>query len=106
MDSDNDHENKDFLYDPKFSIKKAKISKVLKMPKVSKGKEKNGGKVGRPKKNVGGRPRKKSIDEKVELVKTQCGKHSIPKMALMLDIPQRSLYSRLKEEALHFRKKF
>ena len=53
MDSDNDHENKDFLYDPKFPIKKAKISKVLKMPKVSKGKEKSGGKVGRPKKKWG-----------------------------------------------------
>ena len=105
MDSDNDCGNKDFLYDPKFPIKKANISKVLKMPKVPKGKEKSGGKVGRPKKNVGGRPRKKSIDEKVELVKTQCGRHNIPKMALMLDIPQRSLHSRIKEEGITFSKK-
>ena len=33
MDSDNDYGNKDFLYDPKFPIKKTKISKVLKVPK-------------------------------------------------------------------------
>ena len=102
MDSDNDHENKDFLYDPKFPIKKAKISKVL---KVSKGKEKSGGKVGRPKKNVGGGPRKKSITEKVELVKTQCGRHKIPKIALMLDIPYQSLHSRIKEDGITFSKK-
>merc|ERR1712051_464297 len=61
MDSDNDYGTKDFLYDPKFPIKKTNISKVLKVPK---GKEKSGGKVGRPNKKVGGRPRKKSNDEK------------------------------------------
>ena len=105
MDSDNDYGTKDFLYDPKFPIKKAKISKMLKVPKVQKGKKKSGGKVGRPKKNVGGRPRKKSIDEKVELVKTQCGRHKIPKMAMMLDIPQKSLHSRIKEEGITFSKK-
>ena len=31
MDSDNDYGTKDFLYDPKFPIKKTKISKMLKV---------------------------------------------------------------------------
>ena len=105
MDSDNDCGNKDFLYDPKFPIKKAKILKGLEMPKVPKGKEKSEGKVGRPKKNVGGRRRKKSNDEKVELVKTQCGRHTIPKIALMLDIPFQTLHSRIKKEGIKFSKK-
>ena len=72
-------------------IKKCKISNV------PKGKKKNGVKTVRP--------RKQSIDEEFELVKQQCGRHKIPRMAMMLSIPKSSIDARIKEEGITFSKK-
>ena len=73
-------------------IKKRKNTKVTK-----EGKKKTGIKT------VG--PRKGSNDEKFELVKHQCGQHSIPRMAMMLSIPKSSLHTRINEEGITFSKR-
>ena len=49
--------------------------------------------------------RKKINDEKFELVKSQCGRHKIYSMALMLNINSNKLIRRIKKEGIKFSEK-
>ena len=80
---------------PKKKVKKAKVDKI-----------KNGGKNNEkfpPEKNKGGRPTKN--DDKLELVRNQCGRHNLSSMALMFNMAKGSLCSKLKAEGIEYKKK-
>ena len=101
--------SKEYLDDSKVLKKKSKELQGLEEKKKEGGKRKsiNNENI-KPNNNRSGRrnkSRKNSIDAKFELVKNQCGRHSIASMARMLDTHSGRLKLKIREEGIIFSKK-
>ena len=106
----NEYDTKDFFHHSFVSegnVEKRKVpKKKVKKPKAKGEKIKNGGKDNEKfpqEKNRGGRPTKN--DDKLELVRNQCGRHNLSSMALMFNMAKGSLCSKLKAEGIEYKKK-
>ena len=110
IEPENEYDVKDVFHDSKVlkeNVGKTKVpKKKVKKTKAKQVKIKNGGKNNEkfpPEKNKGGRPTKN--DDKLELVRNQCGRHNLSSMALMFNMAKGSLCSKLKSEGIEYKKK-
>ena len=96
-DDYHDYDTKDIDYFEKFAIvKKPAKSRRIEDPNVPKRKNKRGPSA----------PGIKLVnDEKFAIVKSQCGRHSVLSMALMLNMPKNTVHDRIKKEGVIFTEK-
>ena len=99
--------SKDYFRDSKVPKKKSNESKAQegKKKEGGKGKAINNENTESDNNQYGRRNKGHSIDAKIELVKNQCGRHSIALMARMLDTHPGRLKLKIKEEGIIFSKK-
>ena len=101
--------NKDILHYSKVSEKKVMRSKAPEENKKGRRKsEEINNENHQPQKNHNGRKgrlSKRITDEKFELVKNQCGRHSVQSMAVMLNMGISTLHDKIRKDGIIFQKR-